>query len=155
LSYLFDGAKVANDYQISVVFPFFLIGKCLFEILKCPFDVLLFHFPLIEPLFAEGDAEAKAKVVLLECTLLHGGSVEVWNVCVCPLYGHVELRTGMPLREGDGETCRNAELVRFFCDGACRVGLGVSLRIVSTDLVGAALEDVSAVIGVRCPIQAC
>ena len=103
---MFDGAKLANEFQIRAFFSFLLIGKSLFEIPKYLFDALLLDFPLLEPLLAERDADAESEVVLREGVLLHCGSVEVWNVGVCPLHSHIDFGVHAPSSfKGDGETC--------------------------------------------------
>ena len=80
---------------------------------------MLLNLPLLEPLLTEGDAYAEPEVVLRERAFLHGGYVEVGDVGVCPLHSKVESWTHAPsLGEGDGETCRNAELVGLVRDGA-------------------------------------
>ena len=128
----FDGAKLANEFQIRAVFSFLFVGKSIFEILKRLFDGLLFNFPLVEPSLIKCDADAEAEIVFLEGTFLPGGCIEVGDVCVCPLHSQVNAwRDVAPfcglVGDGHRDTSRHAELVRFVSDGACGISLGVGL----------------------------
>ena len=53
-----------------------------------------------------GEGVRLFEVVLREGVLLHCGSVEVWNVGVCPLHSHIDFGVHAPSSfKGDGETC--------------------------------------------------
>ena len=156
---MFDVAKLANEKQMKTVFSLFFVGKCLFKIPKRPLRPLLFHFQFVEPAFVERDADAQTEIVLIEFCLSHVGSVEIWNVRVCPLHSQIDSGCNVvPCRvlvgDGDGETCRNTELIGLVSDGACGVSLGIGLCIITTDLVSASFEEFGT-IRVRCPVKTC
>lgn len=164
-----DGcAKIMKGCHIGIVFPVFLRGNALWTIWFSRFDSLdpirlfpsvafrLLNFPLVEPAFAEGDAETELEVVLGQSTLPHGVCVQIGDVGMYPLNRHVDERTVVPdvaVGDREGDTSGNTDLIGLVSHYACNVCFGIRLRVISTDLVGAPFKIAAGGIGVRNPIH--